>query len=46
MASASKRTGSIRNKKLSGKNPKRKAKLRSQGTTKTRADLFGDNKTK
>jgi hypothetical protein len=42
MASASKRTASIRNKKLSTKNPRRKAKLRSQGTTKTRAALFGD----
>lgn len=46
MASASKRTGTIRNRKLSTKGTKRKAKLRSKGTTPSQAKLFGDTASK
>jgi hypothetical protein len=42
MASATHRTKKIRNKKLSTKGKKRKAKNRNQGTTKSQAKLFGD----
>ena len=42
MSSATKRTESIRKKKQSTKGTKRKAKARNQGTTPTRAKLFGD----
>ncbi len=42
MASATHRTKKIRNKKLSTKGKKRKAKNRNQGTTESEAELFGD----
>ncbi len=42
MASKTKRTELIRKHKLSGKGTKRKAELRSKGTTRTAAELFED----
>ena len=42
MASAAKRTGTIRKRKQAKAGNKRKAKLRNQGTTPTAAQLFGD----
>ncbi len=42
MASATHRTKKIRKKKRSTQGTKRKAKNRNEGTTKTRAKLFGD----
>ena len=42
MASAAKRTGVIRKRKKSKAGNKRKAKVRNNGTTKTAAQLFGD----
>jgi len=44
MASPTKKLTKIRKVKLAGKGKKRKAKLRSQGTTKSQAELFGDKK--
>lgn len=44
MASATKRTESIRNKKKSTRGAKRKAVNRNKGTTPKRAKLFGDEK--
>ncbi len=41
MASKTKKTETIRKKKLAGKGVKRKAKLRNQGTSKTDKELFG-----
>jgi len=42
MASKTKRTKIIRKKKKAHKGVKRKAKNRNQGTTPSRAKLFGD----
>lgn len=42
MASATKRTGTVRRKKQTQRGKTRKAKNRNQGTTKTAAKLFGD----
>ncbi len=42
MASKTNRTEKIRNKKLSKKGKVRKAKLRSQGSTASKKELFGD----
>lgn len=42
MASATKRTGKIRKKKMATRGAKRKAKLRTKGTTPARSKLFGD----
>jgi hypothetical protein len=42
MASKTRRTKIIRKRKLVRKGVKRKAKLRSQGTTKTDKELFGE----
>ncbi len=42
MASPTKRTSRIRKVKLGGKGKRRKATLRTKGTTKTPAQLFGD----
>ena len=41
MASATQKTETIRKKKLAGKGKKRKAKLRSKGSTKSAEQLFG-----
>ncbi len=42
MASATQQTTTIRKRKRAGKGAKRKAQLRSQGSTKSQAELFGD----
>ena len=42
MASKTKRTETIRKKKLARKGVKRKAKLKSQGSTKSDKQLFGE----
>lgn len=42
MASATKRTETIRMRKTAKMGHKRKAKLATNGTTKKRAELFGD----
>jgi hypothetical protein len=42
MASKTKRTQTIRKRKLAGKGSKRKAKLRAQGTTRSERELFGE----
>lgn len=42
MASKTKKTEYIRERKRSTSGKIRKAKLRNQGTTKTRQELFGD----
>lgn len=42
MASATQQTEKIRKKKLSKKGTARKAKLRNQGSTKSKKELFGD----
>lgn len=42
MASKTQKTEKIRKKKLSGKGKGRKAKLRSEGTTRSQKELFGD----
>ena len=44
MASPAKRTGLIRKRKKSAEGRKRKAKLRTNGTTRSEAELFGDAK--
>lgn len=43
MASPTKKTSRIRKMKLSGKGNKRKSKVRTEGTTKSKEELFGDN---
>ncbi len=42
MASKTQRTEHIRKRKVSNQGTKRKASLRTKGTTKTAAELFGD----
>jgi hypothetical protein len=42
MASKTKRTELIRTRKTVNRGKKRKAALRSKGTTKSKKDLFGD----
>ena len=42
VGSDSKQTSTIRNKKDANKGKRRKAKLRTEGTTRTPAELFGD----
>ena len=42
MASKTKRTETIRQRKRSTSGRKRKAKLRSEGTTRSAKELFGD----
>lgn len=42
MASDSKQTQNIRKRKEANKGKRRKANLRTQGTTRTAAELFGD----
>lgn len=42
MASKTKRTESIRTRKVAARGTKRKASLRTKGTTKSRKELFGD----
>jgi hypothetical protein len=42
MASPTKKTTRIRKQKLAAKGRKRKAKQRTQGSTKSKAALFGD----
>ncbi len=42
MASKTKRTEKIRERKHNSTNPKRRAALRTKGTTKTDKELFGD----
>ncbi len=42
MASKTKKTELIRKRKVSNQGGKRKAKLRSEGTTRTAKELFGD----
>lgn len=42
MASKTKRTEMKRSQKRAGRGNKRKAKLRTKGTTRTAAELFGD----
>ena len=42
MASATKKSDSIRNRKQTGKGKVRKAKNRTNGTTRTMAELFED----
>jgi hypothetical protein len=42
MASKTRRTKIIRKRKLARKGVKRKAKLRSQGSTRTDKELFGE----
>lgn len=42
MASKTKRTEMKRSQKKAGQGNKRKAKLRTKGTTRTEAELFGD----
>ncbi len=42
MASKTKRTEMIRERKKSAKGTKRKAKLRTKGSTKSKKQLFGD----
>ncbi|MCB0366489.1 MAG: hypothetical protein H6624_20035 [Bdellovibrionaceae bacterium] len=44
MASPTKKTSRVRKMKLATKGRKRKAKNRTQGTTKSKEELFGDNK--
>ncbi len=44
MSSPAKQTSLIRKRKRTKMGKKRKAKDRNQGTTKTPADLFGDEK--
>ena len=43
MASPAKQTSMIRKRKQASAGKKRKAGLRNQGTTKSAAELFGDN---
>lgn len=42
MASKTKRTETVRKKKLSGKGARRKAALRGKGTTRKASELFKD----
>ena len=42
MASKTKRTETIRTRKQAARGKKRKAALRTKGTTKARKELFGD----
>lgn len=42
MASPTKKTSKIRKQKLASKGNKRKAKQRTQGSTKSKKELFGD----
>ncbi len=42
MASKTKRTETVRKKKLSGKGTRRKAALRGKGTTRKASELFKD----
>ncbi len=42
MASKTKRTRTIRKNKVTTRGKKRKAALRTKGTTKSRKELFGD----
>lgn len=46
MASSRKQTGLIRKRKHNKAGAKRKATVRSAGTTKTAAELFGDEENK
>ena len=46
MASARKQTGLIRKRKHNKAGSTRKAKVRNNGTTKTAAELFGDEENK
>ena len=43
MASPTKQTESIRKRKKTAQGRKRKAAIRNNGTTKSAAELFGDN---
>lgn len=43
MASPTKHTETVRNRKRKKAGAKRKAKNRNEGTTKSAAELFGDN---
>ena len=44
MASPEKQTSKIRERKQAAQGKRRKAKLRTQGSTKSAAELFGDEK--
>lgn len=43
MASSTRKTEKNRKRKLSKQGTKRKASVRTQGTTKSKEELFGDN---